>query len=515
MSKSRLSAIHGIGEISHHGEYAGAKAKNTAVFQERMNTNGKLVAGIEEAIRASGLRDGMTISFHHHFRNGDYIVNMVMDAVARLGIRDLVVAASSLQAIHAPLIGHIRNGVVRRIETSGLRGELAAEISHGLMDIPVVFRSHGGRAAAIACGELNIDVAFLGASSCDTYGNANGFSRAEGHTTNCGSLGYAMVDAQYADKVVILTDCIVDYPNTPCAIPENQVDYVVKVDSIGDPKGIMSGATRYSRDPKELLIAKMTAEVCEASGYLYDGFSMQMGSGGASLAACRYIREKMIGQGIRCSYALGGITGQITAMHEEGLIGKILDVQSFDLVAAESLKNNFYHQQISGEDYASFANKGAATHQLDFCILSALEVDIDFNVNVVTGSDGIVMGAVGGHPDAAAGAALTIIVGPLYRGRIPTIVEKVTTVTTPGSVVDVVVTEQGIAVNPARPEIRERLAAAGLPVSDIRQLQKRAYRLVGTPDPIRFKDKVIGLVMYRDNTVIDVVREIAEYDYNA
>lgn len=223
----------------------------------------------------------------------------------------------------------------------------------------------------------------------------------------------------------------------------------------------------------------------------------------------------MIGQGIRCSYALGGITGQITAMHEEGLIGKILDVQSFDLVAAESLKNNFYHQQISGEDYASFANKGAATHQLDFCILSALEVDIDFNVNVVTGSDGIVMGAVGGHPDAAAGAALTIIVGPLYRGRIPTIVEKVTTVTTPGSVVDVVVTEQGIAVNPARPEIRERLAAAGLPVSDIRQLQKRAYRLVGTPDPIRFKDKVIGLVMYRDNTVIDVVREIAEYDYNA
>ncbi len=514
MSNFDLKNIHGIEDISYNGEFAGSKQKNTATFAERMNTNGKIVENIEEAIKASGLKDGMTISFHHHFRNGDHIVNMVMDAIAKMGIKDIVVAASSLQAIHAPLVEHIKNGVVKRIETSGLRGELAKEISHGLMDTPVVFRSHGGRAAAIANGELHIDVAFLGAPSSDAYGNANGFSRVEGHTVNCGSLGYAMVDAQYADKVVILTDCLVDYPNTPCMIPENNVDYVVKVDSIGDPNGIMSGATRYTKNPKELLIASMTADVVEASGYLYDGFSMQMGSGGASLAAARFIREKMIEKNIKASFALGGITGQITAMHEEGLIGKVLDVQSFDLIAAESLKNNFYHQFISGEDYASYANKGAATHELDFCILSALEIDNNFNVNVVTGSDGIVMGAIGGHPDAAAGASLTIVVGPLCRGRIPTVVENVTTITTPGSVVDVFVTEQGIAVNPNRPEIKERLVNAGLPVYDIKQLQERAYRLVGTPDPIKFKDKVIGLVMYRDNTVIDVVREIGEYDYN-
>ena len=132
----------------------------------------------------------------------------------------------------------------------------------------------------------------------------------------------------------------------------------------------------------------------------------------------------------------------------------------------------------------------------------------------MTGSDGIVMGAIGGHPDAAAGASLTIIVGPLYRGRIPTVVEKVTTVTTPGSVVDVFVSEQGIAVNPSRPEIKERLIAAGLPVYDIEELQKRAYRIVGNPEPIRFKDKVIGLIMYRDNTIIDVVREIDEYSFD-
>lgn len=58
---------------------------------------------------------------------------------------------------------------------------------------------------------------------------------------------------------------------------EHDVDYVVRVDDIGDPKGIMSGATRYTKDPKELLIAKTAANVVEAAGYLYDGFSMQMG----------------------------------------------------------------------------------------------------------------------------------------------------------------------------------------------------------------------------------------------
>ena len=36
-------------------------------------------------------------------------------------------------------------------------------------------------------------------------------------------------------------------------------------------------------------------------------------------------------------------------------------------------------------------------------ILSALEIDLDFNVNVITGSDGVMRGASGGHCDVAAG----------------------------------------------------------------------------------------------------------------
>jgi citrate lyase subunit alpha/citrate CoA-transferase len=56
-------------------------------------------------------------------------------------------------------------------------------------------------------------------------------------------------------------------------------------------------------------------------------------------------------------------------------------------------------------------------------MLSALEIDTDFNVNVMTGSNGVLRGASGGH-SAAAGADLTIITAPLVRGRIPCVVEK-------------------------------------------------------------------------------------------
>ena len=452
-----LENIPHIGEISNHGLYHGARQKNTATFQARSTRQNKLVPSLEEAIRRTGLRDGMTISFHHHFRNGDHIINTVVDKLAEMGFKNLTLAASSLAAVHAPLIRHIQNGVITHIETSGMRGELAEQVSRGLIDCPVVFRSHGGRASAIRSGDLHIDVAFLGAPSCDPYGNANGYSRDGEDGIACGSLGYARPDATYADNVIVITNHLVAYPNAPWAIPEFEVDYVVMTDDIGDPKGIMSGATRYTKDPKELLIAKTAANVIEAAGYLYDGFSMQMGSGGASLATARFLRQKMIDQNIHCRFALGGITGQIAAMHEEGLIDRILDVQSFDLDAAKSLKNNHFHHQIGASYYASH-----------------------------------------------------LVAAPLTRGRIPTIVKRVNTVVTPGDVVDVVVTDQGIAVNPRRPDVKEKLEKAGLHVFTIQQLQQRAEKIVGVPDPIRYKDRIVGVVMYRDNTIIDVVRQIDE-----
>ncbi|MBQ1646683.1 MAG: citrate lyase subunit alpha, partial [Prevotella sp.] len=189
-----------------------AKKLNKEIYQDsgqsknvapRTNglTNSHKVVSLEEAIRRSGLQNGMTISFHHHFRAGDKVINMVVDKLAEMGYKDLHLASSSLIDVHEPLIEHIRNGVITRISTSGLRGKLAQEISHGLMKEPVIFRSHGSRGSAIASGELHIDVAFLGTSSSDPMGNACGYSRSPNAKSICGSIGYALPDAQYADKV--------------------------------------------------------------------------------------------------------------------------------------------------------------------------------------------------------------------------------------------------------------------------------------------------------------------------
>jgi citrate lyase subunit alpha/citrate CoA-transferase len=498
----QLSSIHGIFEPDK-------LTKESKTLKQREKSQNKVLNNLEEAIKLSELKDGMTISFHHHFRNGDYIINMVVDKLAQMGFKNLTLAASSLTDIHAPLIKHIKNGVICRIETSGLRGELAEAVSHGFMEVPVVFRSHGGRAYAIESGELPIDVAFLGAPSCDPFGNANGYSRDNDNGVSCGSMGYAKTDAQYAKKVIIITDNIVCYPNAPFSIPESDVDYIVKVDKIGDPKGIMSGATRFTSNPKELLIAKAAASVIEASGCFKDGFSLQMGSGGAALAVARFLKDKMIKQNIKASFALGGITGQIVDMHEEGLINKILDVQSFDLKAASSVKNNRFHQQISASYYASPSNEGTAVNQLDVVVLSALEIDVNYNVNVLTGSDGVIRGAIGGHCDTAAGASISIIVAPLIRGRIPTVVENVNTIVTPGKTVDVLVTDQGIAINPNRSDLENRLKEAGIPICTIDELKQKAEKIVGKPEPIEYTDKIVGVVTYRDGSVIDVIRQVA------
>ncbi len=464
----------------------------------------KLADSIEDAVKKCGLKDGMTISFHHHFRSGDRIVNAVMDVIAGMGIKGLTLAASSLTDVHSPLVGHIKNGVIKRIITSGLRGELAEAVSAGLMDTPVLIHSHGGRARAVETGQIKIDAAFLGVPSCDVYGNANGYTG----KSACGSLGYAMVDARFAGKVVLITDNIVEYPNTPFSIHQDRVDYIVPVDSVGDPAGIATGATRITKNPRDLLLAKLVSEVVVNSGYFENGFSLQTGSGGASVAVTRFLRKYMEERSVKARWALGGISGPMVKLHEDGFIERLLDVQSFDGDAIRSIGENRYHSEIDASYYANPLNKGCAVNKLNVVILSALEVDTDFNVNVITGSDGIIRGASGGHSDTAVGSGLSIIVAPLVRGRTATVIDRVKTVITPGSTVDVVVTDRGIAVNPRRPEIRERLIKCKLPVYPIDQLKNKAEKIVGVPDPILFDDRIVALVEYRDGTIIDTIRQL-------
>ncbi|QPT12004.1 citrate lyase subunit alpha [Serratia rubidaea] len=485
-----------------------------AVYQESSKANQqsakprdrKRCDSLQEAVRRSGLQDGMTISFHHAFRGGDLTLNQVMDTLAAMGFRNLTLASSSLSECHAPLVEHIRHGVVSRVYTSGLRGPLAEEISRGLLAQPVQIHSHGGRVNLIESGELHIDVAFLGVPACDEFGNANGYSG----DACCGSLGYAKVDAQHADTVVLLTEALVPYPHHPASLAQDRVDLIVQLERVGDADKIGADATRMTSNPRELLIARRAAEVIAASGYFCEGFSLQTGTGGASLAVTRFLEDKMRARGVRAGFALGGITSTMVDLHEKGLIGKLLDVQSFDRAAAGSLARNPQHIEISANQYANLTSKGAAVDRLDVVVLSALEIDAGFNVNVLTGSDGVLRGASGGHCDTAAAARLAIIVAPLVRGRIPTLVDEVTTCVTPGSSIDILVTDHGIAVNPARPELAQRLRDAGLAVVDIGWLRQRALTLTGEPQPIAFSDKVVAVVRYRDGSVIDVVRQVAE-----
>ena len=286
------------------------------------------------------------------------------------------------------------------------------------------------------------------------------------------------------------------------------MDYVLVVDAIGDPQGIAKGATRFTKNPKELLIAEYASKVITGSPYYKEGFSFQTGTGGASLAATRFIREQMIKDGIKASFVLGGITNAMVELLEEGLVEKVIDVQDFDHPSAVSLGRNADHYEIDASMYANPLSKGAMVNRLDVAILSALEVDTDFNVNVMTGSDGVIRGASGGHCDTAFASKMSMVISPLVRGRIPTFVDSVNTVVTPGTSVDVVVTEIGIAINPNRPDLVEHFKSLKVPQYTIQELKEKAYSIVGNPEPIQYGDKVVAVIEYRDGSVIDVVRNV-------
>lgn len=494
---------------AYYREASGYKKAAPTVRGHVDPKHGKMVSTIREALEKCGIKDGMVLSFHHHFRDGDYVVNMVMEEVAKLGVKDITICASSLGAAHDPVAGLIEEGVVTGIQSSGVRGKIGEAISYGKLKTPAIIRSHGGRVRAIEEGDVHIDIAFIGAPTSDEFGNARGV----GGKSDCGVLSYSMVDAKYADHVVVITDCLVPAPNFPPSISMVDVDYVCVVDEIGNPAKIVSNVVRMTKDVRELMMADYCTKIIAGSPFFKDGFSFQTGAGGASLAVNSMLRPIMEEKNIHMGFAIGGITKPICDLLEAGLVRNIVDAQDFDMGGIESIKKNPNHYEISTSEYANPMNKGAFVNQLDFVILGALEVDVDYNVNVVTGSDGIVRGAPGGHPDTSAGSNCSIIVAPLVRGRIPTVCDRVVTVVTPGEVVDVIVTDYGIAINPRRQDLLEAYKDSGLPLKTIEELRDIAYSIVGTPEEIQFDSQVVGIIESRDGTILDVVRKIKPYSF--
>lgn len=474
-----------------------------------INSEGsKLVDSIHDCLVKCGIRDGMTLGFHHHFREGDYVVNMVMEEIHNMGIKNITICASSLGKAHDKLVDYIEDGTITGIQSSGVRGKIGRAISEGKLNGLAIMRSHGGRVRAIETGEVRIDIAFVGAPTCDDYGNCRGI----GGKSDCGVLSYSMVDADYADKVVAITDCLVPFPNFPAHISMTKVDYVVVVDEIGNPDKIATGAAKPTTDMRKLMMADYCTNFVVNTPYFKDGFSYQTGVGGASIASTISLAKIMKERNVRMRFGVGGLTKPMCDLLENGQVDALLDTQDFDLDAVESVMNP-KHFRISAGEYADPFNKGAVVNKLDFVILATLEVDVNFNCNVVVGSDGMITGAQGGHPDTAAGAKCTIVITPLLQGRIPAVCTDVTTVTTPGESIDVVITDYGIAVNPRRQDLIQCMKDVDLPFKTIEELRDIAYSITGEPEKVQFDDKVVGIIESRDGTVMDVVRKIREFQF--
>ncbi|MEW6074088.1 MAG: citrate lyase subunit alpha [Planctomycetota bacterium] len=458
----------------------------------------KRLPSLDAALRACGLRDGMVISTHHHLRDGDRVAVELFRTAARLGAKDLVWFPSASFPCHTPLIDLMEEGVVHHIEGS-MNGPLGEYCSAGRMRGHGVLRSHGGRWQAISDGEVKIDIAVIAAPSADSFGNANG---AHGPSA-CGSLGFALADSMYADRVIVVTDNLVPFPCIPWQIQGNHVDFVVEVDSIGDPSRIVSGTTEITKSPDRLLIAEYVARFLRAAGIMRDGFSFQAGAGGIALAFVGFLREMMRADGVRARFVRGGSTKYLVELLREGLTDYILDGQTFDLAGVQSIGTDQRHVPTSPFTSYNFNGKGNFATMVDATILGATEVDVHFDANVVTHSDGRLLHGIGGWQNCLF-AGCTILAVPSARDRLPVIVDEVTTLVGPGELIDVVVTERGIAINPRRQDLIDATRGSRLPIRPIEDLKAEVERICGgkprRPAPTR---RPVAAIKWVDGTVID------------
>ena len=416
--------FQGVGKYTPDGKKHAPKISSCNDYPSDGN---KLVSSLREALEKCGLKDGMTISTHHHFRNGDFLANMVFDIAHAMGIKGLRWFPSASFPCHEHLIPYLQDGTIQRIEGS-MNGPLGHFVSEGGMEGMGVLRSHGGRYQAVQDGEVKIDIAVIGAPTADPFGNANGLFG----DSACGLLGFALADSQYAEKVIVATDNLVEFPCIPWQIQGNYVDYTVEVEKLGDPSRIISGTTQITKSPDRLFLAELTAKFCEAVGIIRNGFSFQSGAGGTSLAVGEYFRKIMLEKQIKARFARGGSNTYLVSMLKDGLIDYILDGQTFDLEGVKSMAENPGHVWTSPFTSYNYHGKGNFAGMVDVVILGATEVDLNFNANVVTHSDGYLLHGIGGWQNCLFSKTVILPI-PLFRDRIPVIKENVTHYAVPGN----------------------------------------------------------------------------------
>ncbi|KAB2845846.1 MAG: citrate lyase subunit alpha, partial [Melioribacteraceae bacterium] len=396
------------------------------------------------------------------------------------------------------------DGTIHHIEGS-MNGPLGKFTTEGKMKGTGVLRSHGGRYQSIQDGEVHIDIAVIAAPTADPFGNATG----DRGPSACGLIGFALADSEYADNVIVVTDNLIPFPCYPWQIQGNNVDTVVQIDSLGDPSKIVSGTTEVTKSPDRLLIAEYVAQFLEDAGIMKNGFSFQAGAGGTNLAFAVYLKEKMKARGIKARFIRGGSTKYLVEMLEEGLTDYILDGQTFDLEGVRSMRENTNHVNTSPFTSYNYHGKGNFASIIDAVVLGATEVDINFNANVVSHSDGYLLHGIGGWQNCLF-SKCTILAIPSFRDRIPVIMDEVTTLCGPGELIDVIITERGIAINPKRKDLMKAVKNSKLPFKTIQEIQKEVYEICGgaPAKPKVDKNKVVDVVKWVDGTVLDSVFKI-------
>ena len=468
--------------------------------------------------------DGDTISYPHYYRMGDRGLKMVVDKLRQTGKKEIIIYGNAfffhtdpwlIEAVKDGVIGGIYGNLYRKLGEHVVKGKLLPWVSIGF--------SHGDRVRKLQTGEVHVKVAFGPVPIADVYGNANGLmGRPE---ELCGPVGLFQADAEYADYTCLLAGTISDIVIMPTPISMEQVDFVVPMESPGLNSGIGSGTLDIAKakaNPFNAQVADNVTRVMKAAGVVKDNFAFQVGSG-AGLIVLENIRTMLKEMNIKANFTIGGITSLHVDMLEEGTVRHLMHGQLFEPSPRvfESMLNNPNHHEITTAYYASVANKEAAVNMLDLAVLSALEVDLDFNVNTVC-AGGRIIGGIGGGQDVAAGADLTIIFLPLATGKdgkgFPKVVDRVFTRTTPGEVIDVVVTEQYASVNPASgssyaESILDRAKNFDLNLISIEELYQKSLdkaREFGLIPPVpETTDEIVHAIEWRDGTLLDVIRRSA------
>ncbi len=495
--------FQGVGKFRPTGQKAAPQIVSCADYPADGN---KIISSLKEALKKARLKNGMTISTHHHFRNGDIIAQQIFDIAHEMGVKNLIWFPSASFECHNSLIKYLEDGTIHHIEGS-MNGSLGRFTTEGKMKGIGILRSHGGRYQAVQDGEVHIDISVIAAPTADCFGNATG----DRGPTACGLLGFAFADSQYADKVIVVTDNLVPFPCIPWQIHGNSVDYVVKVDKVGIPEKIVSGTTEITKSPDRLLLAEWTAQFCDEAGIIRDGFSFQAGAGGTSLSIGIYFADILRTRGIKARWARGGSNKYLVKMMEDGLLDYILDGQTFDLEGVRSMRENANHVNTSPFTSYNYHGKGNFASLVDVVILGATEVDVNFNANVVTHSDGYLLHGIGGWQNCLF-SKCTILPVPLFRDRIPIIRNECTTICGPGELIDVIVTERGIAINPLRKDLIKALKNSKLPIKTIQQLKAEAEEICGVPQNPILEKTPIAIVKWVDGTVIDTVWKLKQFD---